>query len=378
MKIDDNAQSGKGKNAQSVACFVSPWLLYAAWCSTRDVKEVTALTLLVWLWWLEERQRRPFDAWDQALYRIEDFATGMSVTEKVVRDEIRRLLRVGLLVGEVPQRLPFKCFRAKLPQSYAELGGRLESWEEGMALAEAENLPLGPLKRLVPIQRSMIRFLGRESKRNSSRIAFALCYSMRCLFYNPDREERFQSTGSVKACEMARLFGVSERSVERQREFFDRIGWLSRLSRPAWHEQAFGGSVELNLDWIGANGEELCTRTAGAELSGRGAELSGGGAELSGQRRRVVGSNIKQEPPTEVQEQQHKNLGAIRSAWREEEIPEQSVVASLKDSGSEDLAFGNRRSAMRSSDSAESKGAGVVVDLESCLLYTSPSPRDPE
>lgn len=100
------------------------------------------------------------------------------------------------------------------------------------------------VRRRLPVPRHLLCELLRESR--PARLATSLGHLLRCLYI---RERQCESGGACKASWVAKLFGVSERSVQRERKRLIKLGLLQKLDASQRQLNSSGLRVIVNLTW---------------------------------------------------------------------------------------------------------------------------------
>ena len=99
-------------------------------------------------------------------------------------------------------------------------------------------------RRRVPVPRRILRMIAGGARQVV--VATILGHLLRCLYY---RNELCEPVGSVKASWVAEVFGVDERNVKGARGHLETIGWLFPRRSPQWHQNRYGKTVAINLEW---------------------------------------------------------------------------------------------------------------------------------
>lgn len=108
-------------------------------------------------------------------------------------------------------------------------------------------------RKFLPVPRPVLRHIAAGCP--MSRATAMLGYVARCVFYRSGRG--CTATGSCSTVFIARLFGVSQRTVKRaRRELITTLNWLRPLDADHWHVQAHGGRAAVNLAWRDGSSEE--------------------------------------------------------------------------------------------------------------------------
>jgi hypothetical protein len=210
--------------------------LAMAWWAYRE-GHITKFQLRCWFacWELEVRRRLSGGKYKPAVEGLRQLVGGPDDERgrAMVRAAVQRLLAVGLLRSCGEQGITFADSpdelrvddRSSLAEMFAELSSP---------------------NRKVPVPRRMIRRLAGGLSR--SRMATVIAHLMRCLFYK--KGQGCTSSGCCKASWIARVFGVTERSVyDARRYLVVELGWLTTQESTQRVLNRDGLWVTIDLAW---------------------------------------------------------------------------------------------------------------------------------
>jgi hypothetical protein len=200
-----------------------------AWWAYRE-GHIRKLDLRVWFacWELEVRRRLSGGKYKPGIEDLQKL-----VGQGELRPAVKRLLTVGLLQS---------CSKSGI--SFADSPDELKVSDR--ASLEAMLGELVSPRRKIPVPRRILRRLAGGMSR--SRTACVIAHLIRCLFYR--REEGCRPTGCCKASWIARVFGVTERSVHDARRYLiEELGWLIAQDNDQMTLNRDGLWVTVNLDW---------------------------------------------------------------------------------------------------------------------------------
>ena len=153
------------------------------------------------------------------------------------RSAMRRLLAVGLLREVSDSGIEFATDPSELCFVPATL-------DDILALLYTD------LRRVVPVPRHILRLIAGDARRTL--IATILGHLIRCL-----KRGARHPKGYVKASWIAEVFGVTERSVHRDRQRLVALGWLIPQDASQHTLNRYGGFLAINLAWDGPTKAEV-------------------------------------------------------------------------------------------------------------------------
>lgn len=204
--------------------------LCAAWVAYSE-GQITLAAFRTWAACQELRKRREFiTAGRTPRYRLDELLRLTGDTEARARKSLRALKRAGLITSSATE-LEFHT-PPDLQDGVGEMVEILEVERRG---------------RLVPFPREVLKLLAAHTTK--ARLACLIAHSLRVL--HGGGRTNVRCSGRAKASAIAEAFGISERSVHRERRALREMGLLNHLQEPdkQWAINTHGARFVWNLEW---------------------------------------------------------------------------------------------------------------------------------